>query len=268
MKKQMLTARTTDRHVLYQESVQDPEGDAAYVSRYYKKLTGRELRLFREDFCGTAILSTEFVRIHPENRAIGVDLHAPTLAWARRHNLSKLSPEQRRRITLLRKNVLAVCRPQAQMIAALNFSYCVFKTRPGLLAYFKNTRRSLKRGGVFMVDLHGGPEAQEELLERTRLQGFTYIWDQARFDPLSFHTLCKIHFEFRDGTRMRNAFVYDWRLWTIPELRDLFGEAGFRDVHILWESTNLKTGRGNGIYRRITHGHADSAYIAYVVGRA
>ena len=67
---------------------------------------------------------------------------------------------------------------------------------------------------------------------------------------------------------MRNAFVYDWRLWTIPELRDLFGEAGFRDVHVLWECTNLKTGRGNGIYRRISHGHADSAYIAYVVGRA
>ena len=55
---------------------------------------------------------------------------------------------------------------------------------------------------------------------------------------------------------------------SIPELRELFGEAGFRDVHVLWESTNLKTGRGNGIYRRITRGHDDTAYIAYIVGRA
>lgn len=268
MKKRKLTARTADRHVLYQDSVQDPEGDAVYLSRYYRKVTGRELRFLREDFCGTAILSTEFVRLHEKNHAIGVDLHAPTLAWGRRHNLSQLTPEQRDRITLLRKNVLAVRRPQVQMIAALNFSYCVFKTRPDLLAYFKNTRRSLKRGGVFMIDLYGGPEAEVEQQERTRLQGFTYIWDQSSFDPLSFHTVCKIHFEFRDGTRMRNAFVYDWRLWTIPELRELFGEAGFRDVHVLWESTDLKTGRGNGIYRRISRGHADSAYIAYVVGRA
>jgi len=268
MKKRKLTARTADRHVLYQESVQDPEGDALFLARYFKKVTGRNLRLLREDFCGTAILSTEFVRLDEKNHAIGVDLHGPTLAWGRRHNLSKLTPDQRSRLTLLRKNVLAVRRPQAQMIAALNFSYCVFKTRAGLLAYFKNARRSLKPGGLFMLDLYGGPEAEAEQEERTRLHGFTYVWDQASFDPLSFHTLCKIHFEFRDGTRMRNAFIYDWRLWTIPELRDLFADTGFRDVHVLWESTNLKTGRGNGIYRRITRGHADSAYIAYVVGRA
>jgi SAM-dependent methyltransferase len=268
MEKRRLTARTADKHVLYQGSVQDPECDAAYFDRYYQRVTGRPLRIFREDFCGTAALSTEFVRLHRDNRAIGVDLHGPTLAWARQHNLSRLTPEQRRRITLLRKNVLAVRRPRAQMIAALNFSYCVFKTRPGLLAYFRNARRSLTKGGLFMIDLHGGPEAQEERPERTRMRGFTYVWDQARFDPLSFHTLCRIHFEFRDGTRMRNAFIYNWRLWTIPELRELFEEAGFRDIHVLWECTDLKTGRGNGIYRRISRGHADASYIAYIAGRA
>jgi hypothetical protein len=153
------------------------------------------------------------------------------------------------------------------MIVALNFSYCVFKTRAALRAYFANARRSLARGGVFMIDMYGGPEAEEIQQERTRLKGFTYVWDQSRFDPLSFHTLCRIHFEFRDGTRMRNAFVYDWRLWTIPELRELFEETGFRDVHVLWECTHLKTGRGNGIFRRIERGHADSAYITYIVGR-
>jgi SAM-dependent methyltransferase len=268
VKKRKLTARTADRHLLYQESVQDPEGDALYLTRYYRKLTGRKLRLLREDFCGTAILSAAFVRLHERNKAIGVDLHAPTLAWGRRQNLSKLTREQRGRLTLLRKNVLAVRRPQAQLVAALNFSYCVFKTRLGLLAYFRNARRSLRRGGVFIIDLYGGPEAEAEQQERTRLRGFTYVWDQETFDPVSFHTVCKIHFEFRDGTRMRNAFVYDWRLWTIPELRELFGEAGFRNVHVLWESTHLKTGRGNGIYRRISRGHADSAYIAYIVGQA
>ncbi|HET6277748.1 MAG TPA: class I SAM-dependent methyltransferase, partial [Candidatus Polarisedimenticolia bacterium] len=72
MKKRTLSARTADRHLLYQESVQDPKGDALYLTRYYRKLTGRELRLLREDFCGTAILSAEFVRLHESNRAIGV----------------------------------------------------------------------------------------------------------------------------------------------------------------------------------------------------
>jgi SAM-dependent methyltransferase len=268
MKTHKLTARRADRHLLYQESVQDPEGDAAFVDRYYRKFTGRPLRVFREDFCGTAVLSSAFVRRHADNRAIGVDLHAPTLAWARRHNISKLTPEQRRRVTLLKKDVRASHGTRAQLTAALNFSYCVFKTRPDLLAYFRNARRSLVKGGIFMVDLYGGGEAQEELQERTRQRGFTYVWDQARFDPVSFSTLCKIHFEFRDGTRMRNAFIYDWRMWTIPELRELFVEAGFRGVHVLWEGTHKSSGRGNGVFRRVSRGHAESTFIAYVVGRA
>jgi len=263
-----LTARTADRHILYQESVQSPDVDARFLSRRYRALTGKPLRLFREDFCGTAVLSSEFVKRHRDNRAIGVDLHGPTLAWGREHNLAKLTEEQRRRVTLVRGNVLSVRRPKVQLIAALNFSYWVFKTRRELLAYFKNARRSLVKGGVFLVDLYGGPEAQTELVERTRMRRFTYVWDQARFDPMSFHTLCKIHFEFPDGSRMRDAFIYDWRLWTLPELRELFEEAGFRDVQVLWEGTDPKTDRGNGVFRRILHADADPAYIAYVVGRA
>ena len=79
---------------------------------------------------------------------------------------------------------------------------------------------------------------------------------------------CKIHYKFPDGSRMRNAFVYDWRLWTLPELQELMGAAGFRDVHVLWEGTDSKTDEGNGNFRRIIQDHADPAWIAYVVGRA
>src|SRR5512145_471884 len=60
-RKRKLTARTADRHVLYQESVQSPEADARFFTRYFKKLAGRPLRFLREDFCGTALLCCEFV---------------------------------------------------------------------------------------------------------------------------------------------------------------------------------------------------------------
>ena len=66
---------------------------------------------------------------------------------------------------------------------------------------------------------------------------------------------------------MRNAFVYDWRLWTMPELRELMAEAGFIDVHVLWEGTQAATRSGNGVFRRKEKGDADSAWIVYVVGR-
>ena len=41
-KKPALTARTADKHVLYQRSVQAPEADAATYARWFKKYTGRE----------------------------------------------------------------------------------------------------------------------------------------------------------------------------------------------------------------------------------
>jgi SAM-dependent methyltransferase len=262
-----LTARTADRHVLYQDSVQSPEEDARFFSRYYRKTTGNELRRFREDFCGTALLSCEFVKLHDDNRAVGVDLHAPTLAWARAHNLSRLTSRQREHVQLARKNVLDVSQSRSELTAALNFSYSVFKTRRDMARYIRAAFVGVKPGGMFFMDAWGGGQTQFLMKEKRRLHGFTYVWEQAEFDPITHEILCKIHFEFRDGTRMRNAFVYDWRLWTLPELRELMTDAGFVDVHVLWEGTNRKTGKGNGIFRRVDRGGDEQAWVAYVVGR-
>ena len=88
--KPRFTARTADRHELYQLSVQAPERDARFLSRYVLKTTGRPLRRFREDFCGTALLACWFVKLHRDNHAVGVDLHWPTLAWGRIHNVARL----------------------------------------------------------------------------------------------------------------------------------------------------------------------------------
>jgi SAM-dependent methyltransferase len=266
-KKRLLTARNADKHDLYQKSVQAPDVDARFLARLYKKSNGKPGRSFREDFCGTAILSCEFVRLHRQNRAIGVDLHAPTLAWGKKHNVSELAEHQQRRLRLIQDNVLNVRSPKADIIAAMNFSYAVFKTRPELGAYIKNAYRSLKANGLFIMDGWGGSQSQVLMEERKRLSGFTYIWDQADFDPVSHHILCKIHFEFRDGSRMRNAFVYDWRLWTLPEMQELMIDAGFKDVHVLWEGTEVKTGEGNGVFRRVERGGDELAWIAYVVGK-
>ncbi len=265
--KPKLTARNADKHDLYQKSVQAPDIDARFAARYYKKLTGSTARIFREDFCGTAILACHFVSLHRENRVIGVDIDASTLEWGRAHNLSILTPDQRQRTLLIQDDVRNVRSPKADIITAMNFSYAIFKTRKELGAYVKNTYRSLSKNGVFMMDAWGGSQAQMVMEERRRLSGFTYIWDQAVFDPLSNHSVCKIHFEFRDGSRMRNAFVYDWRLWSLPEMHELMDEAGFRDVHVLWEGTHRKTGKGNGVYRRVERGGDELAWVAYMIGK-
>ncbi len=262
------TARTADRHLLYQLAVQAPESDVRFYSRWFKKYTGRELRLLREDFCGTAVLACHHVKLHPDNRAIGVDMHWPTLAWGRIHNVRKLlDGEQQHRLTLLPKNVLDVRSPPTDALLALNFSYSVFKTRRQLGAYLRNCHRSLRPGGLLFVDAWGGPDVLRLATDKTRHRGFVYEWEQRAFDPISHEMRCAIHFRFPDRSRLRDAFVYDWRLWTLPELRELFAEAGFVDVDVLWEGTDRRTGAGNGVFRRARRGGMDDAWIAIVVGR-
>ena len=56
--------------------------------------------------------------------------------------------------------------------------------------------------------------------------------------------MCHIHFDFSDGSSIRKAFTYDWRLWSIPEVRELLLEAGFSKVHVYWEKTDDE---GDGI---------------------
>ena len=107
---------------------------------------------------------------------------------------------------------------------------------------------------------------EEEREEITSHRGFDYVWEQKRFDPITHRCEFVIHFDFPDGSRMRRAFVYDWRLWTIPEVRELLTEAGFRSSDVYWESTDKKTGQGNDVYRRRQHADSDPAWVAYVVG--
>jgi SAM-dependent methyltransferase len=258
-----------DPHVLYTRAVQTPDIDVRFLDWLYRKNAGGPAEIFREDFCGTAALSCAWVKLGTARRAIGVDLHGQTLSWGKKHHLSQLTPEQRQRIQLVKANVLDVRRPKADILCAFNFSYSVFKTRAQMQAYASNARRSLAPGGLLVMDAWGGSEVQMVHTERRRLKdGLTYVWEQASFDPITHDIECRIHFEFRDGRRpLRNAFIYDWRLWTLPELQEVMQQAGLEDVHVLWEGTT-RSGRGNGVFKRRTRGDADQAWIAYVIGRA
>ena len=57
-------AKSANVHRLYEDAVQDTEGDVALVRRVFKKRFGRNPRLLREDFCGTAAMACEWVRTH------------------------------------------------------------------------------------------------------------------------------------------------------------------------------------------------------------
>lgn len=258
-------ARRADKYVLYQEAVQDPEGDVRRLVRMYESRFGRRPKLLREDFSGTAILSCTWVRARREHRAVGVDLDPEPLAWCRDHNLAKLRPEQAARLRLVRGDVRDVRGPRADVLIAFNFSYFIFKERAELLHYFRRARAHLADEGLFVCDLYGGPDSQEERVETRKHDGFDYLWDQDRFDPITHHTECSIHFEFPDGSRLRRVFRYDWRLWMLPELRDLLAEAGFDAVDVYWEGTDRRRNEPNGAFSLRESAPDDPAWIAYLV---
>ncbi len=253
-----------DPHDLYERSVQDPDGDTAILARLFRRFRRREPVSLREDFCGTATLSTHWARSHRHRWAVGVDLDGPTLRWGERRHLQSIGPELRRRVTLLEGNVLDGLGPRTDIGCALNFSYSVFKTRDALRGYFAAARDKLVRDGVFVLDAWGGWGVVRPDLDRRKVDDFIYEWERARFDPLTNEILCYIHFELAGGARIDRAFTYDWRLWSVQELRELLLEAGFRRVHALWERTDAD-GEGTGVYWEPVHTENQELWWTYVV---
>ncbi len=258
-------ADQADRHALYEEAVQDPESELEFVSETFEELTGRSLVTIREDFCGTANTAYEWVRMSDNHRAIGVDLDAEVLDWGRRHHYAQLEPAQQKRAHIIDGDVLKVRTDPADAVLAMNFSYYLFTTRETLREYFTRTLSNLAEDGVLFLDAFGGYEAHQELEETTEYDEFTYTWDQHRFNPIDQHMTCKIHFDFPDGSSLRDAFVYHWRLWTLPEIRELLLEAGFARATVYWEGTDEETGEGDGIYTPSEEGDADAGWICYIV---
>ena len=249
-------------HCLYESSVQEPGADIKFLDRIFRKVRGRRPLILREDFCGTAYMCAEWVKSHRERIALGIDLDPKPIGWGQERHLRPLGAAASR-VRILRRNVLEVTSPQAEVAVAFNFSYCVFWDRPELVRYFRTVHRGLGPDGLFALDIHGGPEAFEELEEETRHKGFTYVWDQNPVDPISHRGKRYIHFRFPDGTELKRAFTYDWRIWTLPELREALAEAGFSQVDTYWEGFD-EDGEGNGVFRKVQKAENDDSWIAYV----
>jgi SAM-dependent methyltransferase len=260
-------AARPDRYALYEQAVQDPDSDVALVQRIYRKRFGRPARLLREDFCGTAVMACRWVQGNRANEAWGVDIDPTPLAWGREHHVAQLRTGEASRLHLIEGDVRSVRHRPVDITVAFNFSYFTFRTRDALRGYFEKARRTLAPEGLFVVDCYGGADSLRTMVERRRVNGFIYEWDQNAVDPISHSVTNFIHFELRDGSRMRRAFRYDWRLWTLPEIRELLAEAGFSQIQVYWEGTDSRTGDANGIFHPRDSAPDDPAWVCYVAAR-
>lgn len=217
-----------DRHDLYERTVQSPEK----VVQFLRAIHGSSPRVLGEDFSGTASISRAWVRLVPDGAAIAVDLDAVVLERARDHATSG-------RLERIEGDARAATDPArhaADVIFVGNFSIGEIHERADLVRYLARSRDRLRTGGVFVCDTYGGPSAfRVGAVERSHWVEsgvrIRYVWEQREADPFTARVVCAMHFRLERGGEIfesfEDAFVYRWRLWSVPELREGMLEAGF-----------------------------------------
>jgi SAM-dependent methyltransferase len=263
------------RYELYERCVQNP----TLLAGLLRAIHGGRADVLGEDFCGSAALSREWVRPGSAARAIAVDLDPEPLARAR----EGLTPAQGKRITAIRANVLKpspAARAKADVVFVGNFSIGEIHARRDLLRYLKIARSRLKRGGVFVCDTYGGETAFARGATTRYHPGpgdkgdvrIRYIWQQRQTDPLTGLVENALHFRVeRAGEvvqEITDAFVYRWRLWSVPELRDAMREAGFARTDVYAQLPDARDAGGTLYARPIEDPEEiDESFIVCVAGR-
>ena len=254
-----------DKYWYYKRSVQGPETDVVFLRDVYKEIRKTSPLILREDFCGTFSICCEWVKLNAKFRAHGIDLDEEPIEYGLKHYAPELTAAQRERVTIHQDNVLSPGLPKADVIAAMNFSHFIFKDRKTMKEYFANCHKGLNPGGLLVADAFGGSRCYEANEESTKHRGFTYYWDQENHDPVTGFAQFHIHFKLDGQKKIEKAFSYDWRLWNLPELREMMEEVGFSKTHVYWEGTT-RGGKGNGVFKATEKGEECQAWIAYVIG--
>lgn len=272
---------------LYRWAVQDPETHATVLRVMYERLRpGLHATVLREDFAGTSAEAVAWVSLKEGRRAFAIDLDGPTLAWARRR-AERILGARAENITFIEGDSMRLGPShgdvgRADIISVLNFSILYLRDEGALRSYLEHARECLSPTGIVVLNSFGGPGAVREETTRHRvvptprspreaaMAPFDYLWEVRAYDAPSRTIECLIHFQLdhAGGKReVRDAFRYEWRMWSLSELVDVCSSAGFSNVQI-WRHTYDPSKGAAGIFL----GAVDAAAIdgmdqwtAYVV---
>lgn len=249
-----------DRYDLYEAAAQSPEQEAEFL----RAVHGGNPRVLGEDFCGSGAICRAWVSIDPTLRAVCVDMDDDALRALR----GRATPEQLERITIVRADVVDAREP-VDVLCALNFPVGYWFTRAELVRYLTHARTRLNPGGVFVCDIYGGANAfvcgdsEEELRG-----GVRYTWEQRDADPTTGRVRNAMHFALPDGREVRDAFIYDWRLWSVPELREAMADAGFTTTEVYDRLGDAVDADGNLHVRPVRGDELDDTFVVYIAARA
>jgi hypothetical protein len=259
-------APALDKYACYELCVQNP----ARMAPFLLAVHGGRPRVLREDFCGTGGICRAWAAMKaPASRpfrAIGVDMDPGPLARLRG------AP----RVRAVRSDVRR-CHLTADIISATNFPIGYWHTRRDLVRYLRLCRARLHPGGVFVCDTYGGATAftSGTLTRDIWIDGgvrIRYTWEQRESDPITGRVIDALHFRVdRAGDVLyeeADAFVYDWRLWSVPELRDAMSEAGFRSIEVHSELADAVDSDGRVYVRPLESGQElEESFVVLLAAR-
>ena len=122
-------------------------------------------------------------------------------------------------------------------------------------------RHKIHDGGVFVCDTYGGETAYTigRVVRDVPLRDgllCKYQWEQRAADPLTGMVTDILHFRVFDDDEViadfPDAYTYEWRLWSVPELRDAMAEAGFASSDVYAELPDAMDDQGNAFAEPIT----------------
>lgn len=260
-----MTESTTqhDKHDLYELCVQSPKDLVPLL----RAIHGDDPIILGEDFAGTSALSHLWVD-RKGCSAIAVDLDE--IALNRRGSHARID----KRLCDVR-DVNEPC----DVLFVGNFSIGYLHTRNELVAYLAHVRSRLEQSnGMFICDTYGGESAytlggvhRAHPMPGGKL--CRYTWEQHQADPTTGMVTNLIHFRVeRAGViefELDEAFVYEWRLWSIPELRDAMDDAGFSTTQVYTKLADAMDEDGNAYILPVEDGQEEleESYIVLVAGR-
>lgn len=270
------------RYDLYELTVQSP---AALVP-FLQAIHGRTPRVLGEDFCGSASLSRYWAGHVAKGKAVAIDIDEEPLARA---EAALAGAPAKGAVTLIRHNLLKPLRAKSEacdVIFVGNFSIGEIHSRADLVEYFKRCRGRLKAGGVFVCDTYGGSSAfHTGAIERIhhvppehaatfggKHARIRYTWQQQEADPLTGRVVNALHYRVQVGGEITHevaeAFVYRWRLWSVPELREAMSEAGFKGTDVYAKLVDAVDHEGRAYVHPVRDaGELEDNFIVCVAGR-
>jgi len=107
-----------------------------------------------------------------------------------------------------------------------------------LVAYLKRCREALNDDGILLCDLFGGFMAMRKCNKVRQHGKIRYVLEHEAFDLITNITRIFLHFRLEDGSWLKKAFEYPFRLWTIADIREGMELAGFKKTEV-YLSENL-----------------------------